>query len=40
MLIASKNKLEIEKVKTMLKEEFEMKELEPATKILGMESRR
>ncbi|KAG8482954.1 hypothetical protein CXB51_021884 [Gossypium anomalum] len=37
MLIAAKDKGEIRKVKTQLSEEFEMKDLGPAKKILGME---
>ncbi|KAG8481596.1 hypothetical protein CXB51_026522 [Gossypium anomalum] len=37
MLIAAKDKGEIRKVKAQLSEEFEMKDLEPAKKILGME---
>ena len=37
MLIASKNKDEIEKLKTQLNQEFEMKDLGEAKKILGME---
>jgi len=37
MLIASKNKDEIEKLKTQLNQEFEMKDLGKAKKILGME---
>ena len=36
MLIATKDKGEIRKVKAQLSEEFEMKDLEPAKKILGM----
>ncbi|KAG8474611.1 hypothetical protein CXB51_031247 [Gossypium anomalum] len=37
MLIAAKDKGEIRKVKTQLSEEFEMKDLGPAKKILGVE---
>ncbi|KAG8480237.1 hypothetical protein CXB51_024800 [Gossypium anomalum] len=37
MLIAAKDKGEIRKVKAQLSEEFEMKDLGPAKKILGME---
>ena len=37
MLIASKSKNEIEKLKTQLNQEFEMKDLGEAKKILGME---
>ena len=37
MLIASKSKVEIEKLKTQLSSEFEMKDLGEAKKILGME---
>ncbi|KAG8489015.1 hypothetical protein CXB51_016942 [Gossypium anomalum] len=37
MLIAAKDKREIKKVKAQLSEEFEMKDLRPAKKILGME---
>ena len=37
MLIASKSKDEIEKLKTQLNQEFEMKDLGEAKKILGME---
>ncbi|KAG8481491.1 hypothetical protein CXB51_026341 [Gossypium anomalum] len=37
MLIAAKDKGEIRKVKAQLNEEFEMKDLGPAKKILGME---
>ncbi|KAG8472437.1 hypothetical protein CXB51_035357 [Gossypium anomalum] len=37
MLIAAKDKGEIRKVKAQLSEEFEMKDLGPANKILGME---
>ena len=37
MLIACKSKVEIVKVKEMLKGEFEMKDMGPASKILGME---
>ncbi|KAG8480197.1 hypothetical protein CXB51_024909 [Gossypium anomalum] len=37
MLIAAKDKREIRKVKAQLNEEFEMKDLGPAKKILGME---
>ena len=37
MLIASKNVEEIEKLKTLLNQEFEMKDLGEAKKILGME---
>ena len=40
MLIASKNVEEIEKLKTLLNQEFEMKDLGEAKKILGMESTR
>ncbi|KAG8471995.1 hypothetical protein CXB51_036506 [Gossypium anomalum] len=40
MLIASKNKGEIRKVKSQLSEEFEMKDLGAAKKILGMETLR
>ncbi|KAG8503607.1 hypothetical protein CXB51_001802 [Gossypium anomalum] len=38
MLIAAKDKGEIRKVKAQLSKEFEMKDLGPAKKILGMES--
>ena len=37
MLIVSKSKDEIEKLKTQLNQEFEMKDLGKAKKILGME---
>ena len=37
MLIESKSKDEIEKLKTQLNQEFEMKDLDKAKKILGME---
>ena len=37
MLIASKSQIEIEKLKTQLNREFEMKDLGEAKKILGME---
>ena len=37
MLIASKIQDEIEKLKTQLNQEFEMKDLGKANKILGME---
>ncbi|GKB16947.1 retrovirus-related pol polyprotein from transposon TNT 1-94 [Tanacetum coccineum] len=37
MLIASKSKVEIRSTKTLLKREFDMKELEEAKKILGIE---
>jgi Reverse transcriptase (RNA-dependent DNA polymerase) len=37
MLVASSNKEEIKKMKEQLNSEFEMKELGPAKKILGME---
>ena len=37
MLIASKDKGEIQKLKQQLGSEFEMKDLGPAKKILGME---
>ena len=37
MLIASKSKVEIERLKTQLNLEFEMKDLGEAKKILGME---
>ncbi|KAG8500185.1 hypothetical protein CXB51_004397 [Gossypium anomalum] len=37
MLIAAKDKVEIRKVKAQLSEEFEMKDLGPSKKILGME---
>ena len=37
MLIASKSKDEIEKLKTQLNQEFEMKDLGEAKKILGVE---
>ena len=37
MLIASKSQNEIEKLKTQLSQEFEMKDLGEAMKILGME---
>ena len=37
MLIASKSKDEIEKLKTQLSQEFEMKDLGEVIKILGME---
>ncbi|KAG8499930.1 hypothetical protein CXB51_006489 [Gossypium anomalum] len=37
MLIAAKDKVEIRKVKAQLSEEFEIKDLGPAKKILGME---
>ena len=36
MLITSKNVDEIEKLKTRLNQEFEMKDLDEAKKILGM----
>ena len=37
MLIASKNKVEVEKLKTQMSIEFEMKDMREAKKILGME---
>ncbi|KAE8683864.1 hypothetical protein F3Y22_tig00111166pilonHSYRG00202 [Hibiscus syriacus] len=37
MLVASKSKEEVQKIKDMLNSEFDMKDLGPATKILGME---
>ena len=37
ILIASKNKYEIKKLKTQLNQEFEMKDLGKAKKIIGME---
>jgi len=37
MLIASKSKIEVERMKLQLSKEFEMKELGEACKILGME---
>lgn len=37
MLIAAKNKEEIQKVKVQLRREFEMKDLGSARRILGME---
>lgn len=37
MLIAAKNKYDIQKLKGLLSVEFEMKDLEAARKILGME---
>ena len=37
MLIVAKNRREIRKVKAQLSKEFEMKDLEAAKKILGME---
>ncbi|XP_059650617.1 cysteine-rich receptor-like protein kinase 42 [Cornus florida] len=40
MLIASKNKVEIDKLKIQLSTEFEMKDLGEAKKILGMEIKR
>jgi len=40
MLIASRDKSLIKKLKTQLSNEFDMKELEAAKKILGMEIRR
>ena len=40
ILIASKSKLEIGKLKLQLNEEFEMKELGEAKKILGMDIQR
>ena len=40
MLIASKNKFLISKLKSQLSEEFEMKDLGAAKKILGMEIQR
>jgi len=36
MLIAYKSKVDIVKVKEMLKGEFEMKDIGPTSKILGM----
>ena len=40
ILIACKNLIEIQKLKVILDSEFEMKDLGPAKKILGMEIRR
>lgn len=40
MLIACKHKVEIEKLKNELNTIFEMKDLGPATRILGMQIRR
>ena len=40
MLIASKSQEEIEKLKNQLRNEFEMKDLGEAKKILGMEIKR
>lgn len=40
MLIASKSKVEIDRLKSQLGEEFEMKDISAAKKILGMEIRR
>ena len=37
MLVACKNKAEIERLKTQLSSEFEMNDLSEAKKILGME---
>ncbi|KAE8716394.1 hypothetical protein F3Y22_tig00110121pilonHSYRG00025 [Hibiscus syriacus] len=37
MLVASKSKEEVQKIKDMLNSEFDMKDLGPVTKILGME---
>lgn len=37
ILVANKDRRQIEQVKSMLKSEFEMKELGPAKRILGME---
>ena len=37
MLIAVKNKTHVQKLKAQLKKEFDMKDLEEAKKILGME---
>ena len=37
MLIASMSQIEIEKLKSQLNREFEMKDLDEAKKILGME---
>lgn len=37
MLIASKDKDQIQKLKDLLNQEFEMKDLGPAKKILGMQ---
>ncbi|KAE8700517.1 hypothetical protein F3Y22_tig00110556pilonHSYRG00215 [Hibiscus syriacus] len=37
MLVASRSKEEVQKIKGMLNSEFDMKDLGPATKILGME---
>ena len=37
MLIAAKDKKKVSKLKDILKKEFEMKELGPATRILGMD---
>ena len=39
MLIAAKSMIEINKLKTLLRKEFDMKELGAAKKILGMEIR-
>ena len=40
MLIASKGKIEVERMKHQLSKEFEMKELGEAHKILGMDIHR
>lgn len=40
ILIASKNKSEVQKLKVLLNSEFEMKDLGEAKKILGMEIER
>jgi len=37
MLIAAEHKSDVQKLKSLLSAEFEMKDLGPATKILGME---
>ena len=40
MLIASKSQEEIEKLKSQLRKEFEMKDLDKEKKILGMDIKR
>lgn len=40
MLIASKSKVEIDELKEQLKNKFEIKDLEKAKKIIGMEIER
>ena len=40
ILIVSYNKVEIDKLKTILKGDFQMKDLGPASKILGMKIKR